>query len=123
MHKILAPLDGIVVERFHQEGEWVKPGEPVFRVVRMNRLRIATTLDASTVLPSQVDGKPVTFTVMLPDGKPRSFQGKIVFVSPLVDVGMKFQVWAEVDNVLDPGGKHWLLRPGLSGELAIQAGP
>ncbi|RMF98498.1 MAG: hypothetical protein D6741_09450, partial [Planctomycetota bacterium] len=71
----------------------------------------------------QVDGKPVTFTVMLPDGKPRSFQGKIVFVSPLVDVGMKFQVWAEVDNVLDPGGKHWLLRPGLSGELAIQAGP
>lgn len=119
MREITAPLQGIIVERHRQQGEWVKPGEPVFRIVRMNRLRIATSVDATQLLPGQLDGQPVTFTLTLPDGRQHSFQGRVVFVSPLVDLGMKFEVRAELDNRRDPQSDHWLLRPGLSGTLTI----
>ena len=37
--KIESPLDGVVVERYHHEGEWAQAGEPVYRIVHMDRLR------------------------------------------------------------------------------------
>ena len=44
--------------------------------------------------------------------------GKIVFVSPLVQPGGEYLVWAEVENKQENG--HWLLRPGLTATMTIQ---
>jgi multidrug efflux pump subunit AcrA (membrane-fusion protein) len=38
IRQIDSPLDGIVYEVFKHQGEWVQPGEPIVRVVRMDRL-------------------------------------------------------------------------------------
>ncbi len=123
MYRIVAPIEGVVVKRFFHQGEWVKPGDTVFRIVRMDRLRVEAMLSAETYSAAQLDGAKVVLSVRLPPGVERSFQGRVVFVSPLVDVGMEFPVWAEVENVRDEKSGHWLLRPGLSGTLSIQPKP
>ena len=38
-HQVPSPLDGIVVQVYRHRGEWVKPGEAVVRILRMDRLR------------------------------------------------------------------------------------
>jgi hypothetical protein len=46
------------------------------------------------------------------------FSGQIVFVSPLVEAGGEYKVWAEVDNRVSPN-KNWILQPGLSATMKI----
>ena len=65
-----------------------------------------------------VDGQPVRATVTLANGRVETCPGNIVFVSPIVDAGPQFLVWAEVVNRQDNG--HWLLRPGLNAEMSIE---
>jgi macrolide-specific efflux system membrane fusion protein len=118
--KIISPLDAVVVEMYRNQGEWVQPGDPVMRIVRMNRLRIKGHLNAGKVAPAQADGQPVTVGVELAGGRREQFVGKVVFVDPIVEsVTGEYQVWAEVDNRQDPSG-HWVLRPGLEAKMAIQ---
>ncbi len=38
-HRIVSPMDGVVVQRFRNQGDWVTAGDPVVRVIRLNRLR------------------------------------------------------------------------------------
>lgn len=116
--KIRAPIDGIVVKRYRRVGEWVRPGDPLLRLVRADRLRIEGYLDATKISPAEVADQPVTIVVALPNGRRESFPGKIVFVSPLVEAGMQFLVHAEVTNRQENG--YWLLRPGLPADMTIQ---
>lgn len=120
-HAIKAPLDGIVVKRYRHQGEWVQPGEPVLRLVRMNRLRVEGFLNASRYLPSAVDGQPVTITVLNAPLSPEQqrFQGKITYVSPIVEAGSQFLVWAEVENRVNSDGQ-WTLRPGMVAEMRFE---
>ncbi|NLX96653.1 MAG: HlyD family efflux transporter periplasmic adaptor subunit [Rhodopirellula sp.] len=116
--QITAPLDGIVVKRHLHDGEWVRPGDPVLHMVRMDRLRIEAFLDATQISPGEVAGKPVTVTVSLAHGRTEPFPGKVVFVSPSVEAGPRFLVKAEVINRKE--NDHWLLRPGQNARMAIQ---
>lgn len=117
--KIIAPWSGMIVQRYRRVGEWVKPGDPVFQLVRLDRLRIQAFLDAERVAPAEVHGQPVTVTVTLAHGVKRSFQGRIVFVSPRIENDGRFLVHAEVVNEQDGSG-HWQLRPGLKGSMRIE---
>lgn len=111
--RVRSPLAGVVVEIIHHPGEWVEPGETVFRILRMDQLRVEAFLDSTKITDSLV-GRPVSLAVDLP-GKPATeFTGKVVFVSPEVDpVNGQARVWAEVEN------KGLALRPGLHGTLRI----
>ena len=120
--QIKAPIPGVVARQIAHVGDWLKEGEPVLRLLRMDRLRIEGFLDATGtngVMPSEVDGKPVTVKVALPRGREEPFQGKITFVSPVVEAGSQFLVKAEVINRQDQEGGHWLLRPGLNADMTI----
>jgi len=116
--KICSPLDGVVVKCYRHAGEWVKPGDPAFHVVRMDRLRIEGFLSESRYAPSQIDGRPVSIEVALSGGRRARFTGKIIFVSPLVQAGGEYRLWAEVFNRQED--QHWLLRPGQLAEITIQ---
>ena len=59
--KIKAPIKGEVVEVLFREGEWVEPGNPVLRIVRLDRLRIEGFLNIKDFSPSEV-GKPAAST-------------------------------------------------------------
>lgn len=115
--RIKAPIDGVIIEVFHHVGEWVSPGEPVFHLVRMNRLRVEGFLNAGQFDPGDVVGHATKVKVRLAHGE-ATFDGKIVFAHPLVDAKGEFKVWAEVDNRQDRAGQ-WLLRPGLTANMTI----
>jgi multidrug resistance efflux pump len=116
--QICSPLDGVVVKCYRHAGEWVKPGDPAFHVVRMDRLRIEGFLSESRYAPAQIDGRPVSIEVALSGGRRARFTGKIVFVSPLVQAGGEYRLWAEVLNRQED--QHWLLRPGQLAEMTVQ---
>jgi multidrug efflux pump subunit AcrA (membrane-fusion protein) len=116
---IKSPLDGVVVQLFPHEGEWMQPGDPLARVVRADKLRVEGYVDAARLNPEEVSGRPVTVEVTLACGRRESFKGKIVFTSPLVESGGDYRVFAEVENRQDTGSQLWLLRPGQTATMTI----
>ncbi|KKL26016.1 hypothetical protein LCGC14_2399500 [marine sediment metagenome] len=115
--KVLSPLEGEVVQRHRQKGEWIKAGEPVLDIVRLNKLRVEGFLPASNYTPGEIRGRPVTVTVILTRNRAEQFTGQIVFVSPLVVQGGKRFVRAEVENRKEDG--EWLLSSGWPAEMTI----
>jgi macrolide-specific efflux system membrane fusion protein len=115
--QITSPLNGAVVKRYVQQREWLKPGDPVVHVVRMDRLRVKATLDGSQIAPSEVDSKPVTVEVMLAHDRVEKFAGKVVYISPEWTGGSRFDVWAEVYNRQENG--KWLLGYNMDARMTI----
>ena len=111
--QIKAPFPGMIVQWKKQRGEWVEPGTPVVRLIRLNRLR-AEAFVASKSLPPDMVGRTVQLLVDLP-GKPKSkFEGKVTFVDPEIDpVNNQVRIWAEIDNTA------LALRPGQTAVLVI----
>jgi multidrug efflux pump subunit AcrA (membrane-fusion protein) len=119
IRQIDSPLDGIVYEVFKHEGEWVQPGEPIVRVVRMDRLRVEGFLRSHEFAPEEINGREVVVTVSLARGQTVELKSRISFVSPLVEPASgEYRVSADVTNV--PRGGFWVIRPGLSAEMTIQ---
>ena len=118
---IVAPFPGMVVQWKKQKGEWVEPGTPVMRLIRMNRLR-AEAFVSSQSIPVNLIGRPVKLIVETPasDGSPTistSHDGKLVFISPEIDpVNSQVRIWAEIDN------SDLKLRPGQTAALVIATG-
>ncbi|MCA9139388.1 MAG: HlyD family efflux transporter periplasmic adaptor subunit [Planctomycetales bacterium] len=113
VRKIVAPLSGEVVEVLRQPGEWVKPGETIFRIVSTKRLRAEGFVQAADVV-KDLKGKSVTLEPVDFGKSVQPFTGQIVFVSPEIDpVNGQVRVSAEVAN---PSG---VLRPGLRVKMSI----
>jgi multidrug efflux pump subunit AcrA (membrane-fusion protein) len=118
IRQIDSPLDGIVYEVFKHQGEWVRPGEPIVRVVRMDRLRVEGFLRSRDFAPEEINGREVTVTVVLARGQTVQLKSRISFVSPLVEpTSGEYRVSADVTNV--PRGGFWLIRPGLTAEMTV----
>jgi multidrug efflux pump subunit AcrA (membrane-fusion protein) len=110
---IVAPFPGMVVQSKKQPGEWVEPGTPVIRLVRLNRLR-AEAFVASERLPANLVGRAATLVVESSDKTVVKHPGKLVFVSPEIDpVNYQVRIWAEIDN------SDLSLRPGQTATLLI----
>lgn len=110
---IVAPFPGMVVKWNKQHGEWVEPGAPVMRLIRLNRLRAEAFL-TSEKLPKDLIGRPATLVVESSGDSPRRYTGQLVFVSPEADpVNGQVRVWAEIDN------SDLSLHPGQSATLLI----
>ena len=116
--EITAPWDGIVEKVARHTGDWVQPGDPVLRLVRMDRLRIKCFLNAAEYAPAEVVGRSVTVVVEgLAHAGAEPFHGKVVGASPMVEANNHFLVWAEVENRKHNG--YWVLRDGLKATVTI----
>ncbi len=112
---IVAPLAGMVVLVKHHKGEWVQPGDPIVRIVRLDHLRAEAFLNSRDTT-TQLTGRPVTLTVDLPGAPHTQFQGKVQSVDPEINpVNGQFRVRAEIEN------RDQLLHPGLHGTMIIGA--
>ena len=109
LRQIRAPLDGVVISVAPHPGEWVKPGDPVAHVVRMDQLRVKGHVDPSQFDQSEIAGREVTVEATLARGRRIEFSGRIVHVNPIVEA-LGYEIVAEVDNRKQNG--HWLLLPG-----------
>ncbi|MBX3413607.1 MAG: HlyD family efflux transporter periplasmic adaptor subunit [Pirellulales bacterium] len=117
-HRVItAPIPGIVVRKFKKYGEWVNPGDPVVRIIRMDRLRIEGLVDADYYSAVDLNGRRATVRAELPHGRVEQFDGKIVYVHPEIEPGHKRRVWAEVVNRREDD--EWLLQPGLRADMTI----
>jgi multidrug resistance efflux pump len=117
-HRIESSLDGIIVQMFRRPGEWVNPGEPILRVLYMDKLRVEGFVDADQYTPDEIHGKAVEVVANLPRERVERFPAVITFVSPLVDASGEYRVWCEVENRQHNG--HWILRPGMIAEMTIK---
>ncbi len=115
--KIDSPVDGIVVELYKHRGEWVEPGQPIMRVVRMDTLKVEGFLRSDDFSPEEVLGREVTIVIRLARGRTVELPSKISFVSPLVEGSGEYRLWAELKNTAPAG--YWLIRPGLMAEMTI----
>lgn len=112
--QVASPLAGIVVQLHRHEGEWVRVGEKVLRIVRIDRLRVEAFVDVQSTLAS-LEEAPALLEVAFPGSRVETFSGKIVFVHPEADpVNGQIRIWAEIEN------RDRMLRPGQKGRLKIR---
>ncbi|WP_197439911.1 efflux RND transporter periplasmic adaptor subunit [Calycomorphotria hydatis] len=78
--RIQSPMTGMIVEHYKEEGEWVEPGDAVFRVLELDTLRVEGFLQQS-LLPKNILNAPVE--VVTPTGE--AMEGRIVFVDPEIE--------------------------------------
>jgi RND family efflux transporter MFP subunit len=119
-HTIVAPFDGIVIERMKNPGEGVRDNEAVVKLANLARLRAYFWVPLQFAFLVKV-GQEVDFQQRLtgnptprPTGRKR-FRGKVTFVDPQVQpiAETAVRVYAEFDN------KGSDLRPGLKGVLTV----
>lgn len=114
--RVVAPIDGVVVEVTTRIGEWLEPGQKAMRLVSVARLKAEGFVSAADALAAQ-PGDAVTLGVAI-NGRVEQFTGKLVFISPEVDpINDQVRVWAEIDN------RAGRLRPGQRAEMAIAPKP
>lgn len=114
-HQIKSPIQGAVIEIIAKKGEWVRPGEPLVRVMRVDRLKVEGFLKRDSVSTLLLD-RSVSIVVEGGEGEKERHIGKIVFISPVVEPNDRTQrIVAEVDN------SKGLLGPGLRAKMIIHA--
>lgn len=118
--KTLAPFDGEVVTLYRHQSEWVNPGDPILRVVRLDTMRVEGFVDQSKYDPHEVQGCEVTVEVPLARGRTEKFPGRIKYVSSLVMGDGRYLVRAEVANRQQSG--RWMLSDGLTATMTIHLG-
>ncbi len=119
--KIRAPISGLIIEIKRKTGEWVRAGDPVLRIVRMDQLRVLGTVKVADFNRSEIMNRPVTVDIPLAHGRLEQFQGKITFAHPEVFGDGTYSVWAEIPN-REEGGE-WLLQPGLPASMTVHLNP
>lgn len=109
---IRAPFAGLVAEKHVNVGRFMKKGDRVATVVRVDPLRVELTIPEAAVAAVR-RGQKVTFSVQThPD---RRFEGTIAYVGPAVRADSRALVVEAI--VPDPGG---LLHPGLFATARIE---
>lgn len=77
--RIIAPFDGIITERYKQQGEWLDTGDPVVRLVNNTTLEVQVWAPQA-VFPYVRPGKPVA--ISLHDTRQ---QGEVSTIVPVGD--------------------------------------
>lgn len=114
---IVAPFDGEVFEIFRQQGEWVSPGDPILRLVQLEKMQVEGPVDQSKFDPYQIQNCDVTVDVMLAHDRAEQFNGRIVRVSPEVRYDGTYVVAAEITNRQENG--RWLLSNQMTAKMTI----
>ena len=101
-HEVRAPISGIVEKKYLGKGSFVRPGDPICRILRLDRMRVQFEVPIGMVAPAELKGKTVTVRVEVGsmNGEPvnETFEGKIDFVSPSMELNDVIRAWAEFDN-------------------------
>jgi len=112
LRSVTAPLTGVVVSVLRRLGEWVKPGDKLFRIVSIDRLRAEGFAQSASIDVNAQGAKALFLNDEESIATP--IEGTVVFVSPEVDtVNGQVRVWVDLDN------RRGKLKPGMRGSLKI----
>ena len=116
-HVIQSDFDAYVIKIFKKPQEFVRQGDEVMRIARMDRLWVQGTVDIAKLNPDEVLGRPVTVTVVRARGEKATFEGRITSVGLERHSLTRYMVKAEIEN--RPIGNHWMLQPLSTVEMRI----
>jgi multidrug efflux pump subunit AcrA (membrane-fusion protein) len=106
-----SPISGTVTRIEHRPGEWIQAGEPVFKIIRLNELRVDCLVDIAQIDPTKLIDLPVK--IISHRGSTETlFAGRVSSYDPDVSSSGKIRVHAVVQN--QKTGAHWSLLPGMS---------
>lgn len=121
LYEVVAPYDGIIVERKRDLGEWIRAGEPVLRLVHMNEMKITGYVRISgpnnSVSINDLVDASVKIRVRINPQQNAEYEAKVDFVSPEIDSGqVRFII--RIKNQKDMNGE-WILRDGMDAVVDI----
>ena len=109
--RIRAPVTGIVIEKMRDRGEWLRPGEPIVRILQQDELYVQGWASAAHFSQQELLGRPVRVEIPLARGRTIPVDGSVTFADPTVQTGGIFEVRATIKNTKENG--VWVLRPGV----------
>jgi Cu(I)/Ag(I) efflux system membrane fusion protein len=110
---LTAPQDGIIVKLNAKEGQYLKTGEPLFSIARLDSVWLKMEAYESD-LPWLRYAQDVSFNVEAIPGK--TFHGRIAFIDPQLDPQRRIvRIRVNVAN------KDLLLKPGMFANAAAQS--
>jgi multidrug resistance efflux pump len=115
---IVAPFDGEVTTTYRHQDEWVSPGDPILRLVRLDTMLVEGAIEQSAFDAQEVDGCDVVVEVDMARGRKEQLTGRVTYVSSLVRLDGRYIVRAEVANRQEDG--RWLLRDGQTATMTIK---
>ncbi|NEU09656.1 efflux RND transporter periplasmic adaptor subunit [Flavihumibacter sp. R14] len=92
---IKAPFSGIINKRFIEPGAYVAPGNQLFQLVDVSKLKLAVTVNESQVANLKTGDQVRIKSNVFPD---KNFTGKITFIAPLADNSLNFPVEIQLTN-------------------------
>ena len=116
--KFRSPIDGIIDDVMQNEGQWLREGDPVLRILRLDKVQVTGAIRADLYAPEAIDGKACEITVTRPGLEPQTLPGKIVYVRQIVESG-HYYFYADVANKRIDSG-YWLLNPGALVTVTIR---
>lgn len=108
--KLISPIDGIIDDVMKNEGEWLREGDEILKIVRYDKVQINAAIPADRYAPETIADKKVVVEVKRPGGQPQKLEGKVVYVRQTVESG-HYYFYADVANQKNAAG-YWLLSPG-----------
>jgi RND family efflux transporter MFP subunit len=109
--KIISPISGIVTDKFVNKGELTGPGQPVFVVMQMDRVKVEVDLPEAAFRIIKKGNKGHVTVDAFPD---ETFEGVITKINPTIDpLSRTFKVTIELAN---PGLK---LRSGMTARTNV----
>jgi len=114
-----APFNGVVIKSLRDEKEWVNPGDPILRLVRLDELQVEGFVPVAQHTPAELDGCEVTIDVKVGQRTVKA-TGRIVYINPILFRGQKVAVRAEVTNREEQG--HWVILPKMKATMTIHLG-
>ena len=116
LRKVISPYDGIIVERLRDQGEWVKAGEPILRLVHLKEMRVEVNVPVQGASAAMLQNARIRVHVNI-NGDDVTFDSTIEYVSPVIELNT-CRIWARVPNQMIAGG--WMLRDGMEATVDIQ---
>jgi RND family efflux transporter MFP subunit len=110
--KMLSPIDGIVLERIVNPGEWTHRDQVLFKIGSLSTVYMAAKVTEEKLHSVDIELPAETSFPAFPG---QSFPGKVVKIDPNIDVVTRtFTTYVEIDN------PDLRLKPGLSGFTRIR---
>ena len=114
---VIAPYDGVVVERLRDQGEWIRAGEPVLKINHMNEMKVQGYVSIAGISLVELENAVMTITVDVTPTQQHTVEAPISFVSSEIEA-TRVRVSARIKN--ERVGNSWLLRDGTPASVSIR---
>lgn len=113
---IRARMNGLVAEKLREQGEWVREGDPILRLITIDQVKVSGRFNLQEYSPAVLRGRPVVVTARV-GGQVYELTGTVTEIGSEATVD-SCPITAEVENRREQG--EWILRSGMSVSMAIQ---